>query len=371
MKIKNKLLATILALAVCITSIPAYTIQAKTQELSDKEISAKVKSLMKTMTWKEKIAQMILIEAPGNAAEIQEKYQFGGYVLFGNDFADSTPASVKKRIKAIQKASKIPMLIAVDEEGGTVVRASKYPQFRSAPFQSPRDVYAAGGWAGIRKDAKTKSQFLKNLGINTNLAPVADVAYDSNNFIYKRSFSTDSAMVSKYISKTVKIMGQENVVSVLKHFPGYGNNGDTHTDLIHDRRSLATFKKRDLKPFAAGISAGCDMIMVSHNIVHCFDAKNPASISPKVIKYLRKTMGFEGVIVTDSVAMSGVVKFTGSEGESAVRAVLAGNDLVCSTGYKETYNALYQAFKAGRISKKQINASVKRILTMKYRRGII
>lgn len=345
--------------------------QAKTVKNEQEERLKKVKAVMKTMTWEEKVAQMILVAAPKNAAAVQKDYQFGGYMLFASDFAGETPSSVKNRIKGIQRASKIPMLIAVDEEGGTVVRVSKYKQFLAKPFASPRSVYAAGKWAGIEKDTAEKAVFLKRLGINTNLAPVADVAYKRSDFIYKRSFSTSAKSTADYIKKVVTVMGEENLVSSLKHFPGYGNNGDTHTKLIHDYRSRASFEKRDLKPFQAGIDAGCDMVMVSHNIVHCFDPKNPASISPKVISLLRDDLGFEGVIVTDSLTMKGVTDYTGSTGESAVRAVLAGNDLVCTTEYKSTYRALINALKSKRLSKARVNASVTRILLMKCERGLL
>lgn len=231
--------------------------------------------LMEEMTWKEKVAQMILVSAPANAASIQKNFQFGGYVFFADDFAKATKASFRQRIKSIQKASGIPALIAVDEEGGTVTRVSWYKQFRSHPYNSPRTVYSAGRWDGIIKDTKSKAKFLKNLGINTNLAPVADVAYKKQDFIYQRSFSTDAGLTAKYIEKVVNTMGSKNLTSTLKHFPGYGNNCDTHTQLIHDYRSKKSFKKRDLKPFQPGIDAGCDMVMVSHNIMHCFDSKNP------------------------------------------------------------------------------------------------
>ncbi len=345
--------------------------QDENSEDIQEERIRKVEELMKKMTWKEKAAQMIFVTAPYDAADVQKKYQFGGYILFANDFEKATPVSMQRRIKKIQDASKIPMLIAVDEEGGTVVRASKYKQFRSKPYASSQSVYAAGKWKGIIKDTKSKAKFLKNLGINTNLAPVADVAYKKSDFIYKRSFSTNANSTSKYIRKVVSTMGEKNLISTLKHFPGYGNNGDTHTQLIHDYRSKESFEKRDLKPFQAGIDAGCDMIMVSHNIVHCFDAKNPASISPKVISYLRNNMGFEGVIVTDSLTMNGVAGYTGSVGKSTVRAVLAGNDLLCTSEYKKTYKALIKAIRNGQISRKRINESVRRILLMKCKRGVI
>ncbi len=371
-QIVKSVFGMLLCTAVFISGI-TFACSAKTKSLKElqEEPMKKVEKLMNKMTWKEKVAQMILVSAPDHVVTVQKSHQFGGYIFFATDFAKATPASMRSRIKSIQKASKVPMLIAVDEEGGTVVRASKYKQFRTKPYASPRSVYAAGKWKGIIKDTKSKAKFLKNLGINTNLAPVADVPYKSSDFIYKRSFSTSAKSTSTFIKKVVKTMGEKNLVSTLKHFPGYGNNGDTHTLLIHDRRSKKTFQDRDLKPFKAGIEAGCDMIMVSHNIVHCFDAKNPASISPKVISYLRKDMGFDGVIVTDSLTMNGVLKHTGSIEKSAVRAVKAGNDLLCVSEYKKTYNALVKAVKNKEISKKRIDESVKRILLMKYRRGII
>lgn len=354
-------------LFLCLFSQAAYAAKApKTEE----EIEELVEEKLDQMTQKQKAAQMILVAAPSNAATIQKKYQFGGYVLFANDFQNATKASLKKRIRGIQNNSNIPMLIAVDEEGGTVVRASKFRQFRSKAYNSPRYVYSQGGWNAIEQDARSKAGFLKELGINTNLAPVADVAYHSSDFIYRRSFSTNAKSASTFIEKTVTQMAKKDVVSTLKHFPGYGNNGDTHTHLIHDYRSKETFEKRDLKPFEAGIDADCDMIMVSHNIVHCFDAKNPASISPKVISYLREEMGYEGVVVTDSITMAGVSKYTGSVGKSAVRAVQAGNDLICTSEYKQTYSALIEAVQEKKISEKRLDKSVKRILLMKYKRGI-
>lgn len=349
--------------------VPQVTYAGKNSKTEEK-MEKLVEEQLLHMSWKQKAAQMILVAAPANAAIIQKKYQFGGYVLFANDFQNATPATLKKRIQSIQKNSNIPMLLAVDEEGGTVVRASKYRQFRSKAYASPRYVYSLGGWKGIEQDARSKAKFLKNLGINTNLAPVADVAYQSSNFIYKRSFSTSAKSTSTFIKKTVTEMTKEGVVSTLKHFPGYGNNGDTHTHLIHDYRSKSTFEKRDLKPFEAGIDADCDMIMVSHNIVHCFDKKNPASISKSVISYLRDDMGYEGVVVTDSITMAGVSKYTGSVGKSAVRAVQAGNDLICTSEYKQTYSALIKAVQEKKISEKRLDKSVKRILLMKYKRGI-
>lgn len=341
---------------------------------SGQDIDARAKQILKGMSRDEKIAQLMMVGVPAKGAvKLQEKYQFGGYILFAKDFSGSTQKSFRRKVKLWQKASDINMLIAVDEEGGTVVRASLYRQFRRKRFKSPRQVYNSGGYDGITADTKKKDRFLRDLGINCNLAPVADVPYSSSDFIYSRAFSTSMKRTKKFVKLTVSRMDRDNMVSALKHFPGYGGNGDTHGNLIRDRRALSTFQKRDLKPFATGISNGADMVMASHVIVNAWDRKRPASLSPAVHKYLRNEMGFDGVIITDGLAMAGICDFVdGDEGEAAVRAVKAGNDMLCVTGDHQTvFKALKRAVKSGRISRKQLDRAALRIIKMKIRRGIV
>ena len=330
--------------------------------------------ILADMSTKEKIAQMMIVAMPASdAADIQKNYQFGGYILFAPDFNRVSKAGMKKKLASVQKKSEIPMLIGTDEEGGTVVRASLYSKYRKNRFRSPRSVYKDGGYKGVINDTRKKDRFLKSLGLNCNFAPVADVPYSKYDFMYDRAFSTSPGKVKNFIRLSVERMGKDKVVSVLKHFPGYGGNGDTHEWIIRDKRSLSTFKKRDLRPFKAGIKAGADMIMVSHVKVNAFDKKRPASLSKKVHKYLRNEMDFDGVIITDGMGMAGILDFVGGdEGEAAVRAIKAGNDMLCVTSnYKVCYKALRKAVKNGEISKSQIDRSVKRILLMKIKRGII
>lgn len=326
------------------------------------------------MNTKQKITQMMVVSMPSSgAAAIQEKNQFGGYILFGRDFYRTNKAGMQKLTASIQKRSGIPALIGTDEEGGTVVRASLYSKYRKTKFRSPRQVYKAGGYDGITKDTKVKDKFLKSLGLNCNFAPVADVPYKKGDFIYDRSFSISVSKTSKFVKLTVTRMGSDKVLSVLKHFPGYGGNGDTHNRIIRDKRSLKTFEQRDLKPFAAGIKAGADMIMMSHVKVNAFDSKRPASLSKKAHNYLRKDMGFQGVIITDDLGMAGILDFAGGDsGKAAVMAVKAGNDMLCvTTDYKVCYRAIRDAVRNGEISRSQLDKSVKRILLMKIKRGII
>ena len=364
------LVSIILALVLVLTANLGIAATAYANEQEEKELDARVEEILESMTLNQKIAQMILLYVPEKPYATQKTRQYGGYVLFANSFEHSTKKELKDKIKLWQKASKVKMLISVDEEGGTVVRASKYKQFRKYPYMSPRRVYQKGGWKKIKSDAKSKSKFLLSLNINTNLAPVADVAYKRSDFIFSRSFCTKYKGVNKFIRLTVKEMNKQNCVSTLKHFPGYGNNKDTHTGVAIDYRSKKTLENRDLKPFKEGIKAGAPMIMVSHNIVRCFDKKHPASMSYKVHKYLREDMNFDGVIVTDGLGMKGVINKYGSYSEVAVRAVKSGNDMLCTPHGKRSINAIKKAVKNGEIKESRIDKSVRRILKMKLKYGI-
>lgn len=356
--------------------LPSESVSQSTSQTTvqkKKTTDERAEEILKKMSLEEKAAQMFMAYVPSKkGTAVQKKNQFGGYVLFAGNFKNSNINEKKKIISGYQKVSKIKMLIAVDEEGGIVNRVSLYKQYRKTPFGSPQKLYKKGGYKKIKKDTAEKAKLLKSMGINTNLAPVADVPYKSSDYMYSRSFSTSASKTSKYINTVVTQMGKSNMVSTLKHFPGYGGNGDTHSLVIRDKRSKKTFESRDLKPFKAGIKAGADMIMVSHNIVECFDKKNPASISKKVHKYIRNELGFDGVIITDGLTMSGVVDYADcSNAEIAVKAIIAGNDMLCTAAYKEQLPAVIKAIKSGRISEEQINESVLRILKMKLKRGII
>ncbi len=317
------------------------------------------------------MGQLFLARCPDQGAiEDIQTYHLGGYVLFGRDFQDGTPESVSAALASYQAASAIPLLLAVDEEGGTVTRVSSYPQYRSSKFPSPRELYAQGGLALIESTEAEKCRLLRSLGLNVNLAPVCDITTDENAFMYKRSLGQSPEITGDYIAAVVQVQSDNQVGGVLKHFPGYGNNADTHTGIATDERSLAELESADLRPFAAGIQAGCGAIMVSHTFVNCLDGAYPASLSPAVHEYIRQSMGFEGVLVTDDLAMAAITDLYG-DGEAAVLAVLAGNDLLCSSAYQTQYAAVLEAVQSGRISQEQLNQSVARILQWKHNLGLL
>lgn len=334
-------------------------------------IAARAQELLDGMTLEEKVGQMFIARCPEtDAAQLAADYHLGGYILFGRDFKDKTAEQVTTDIQSYQDAAEIPLLIAVDEEGGTVNRVSSNPNLRSSPFRSPQSLYSEGGLELVRSDAQEKCRLLESLGININFAPVCDVSQDPADFIYDRTLGRDAQETSQYVAAVVETMAEEGMGSVLKHFPGYGNNTDTHTGVAYDDRPYDTFLTSDFLPFQAGIAAGADMVLVSHNIVSAMDEASPASLSPEVHRVLREDLGFTGVIVTDDLVMDGVRDFAGDD-EAAVLAVQAGNDLLCCTDFQTQVPAVLAAVESGEITGEQIDAAVLRVLTMKLRLGIL
>lgn len=317
------------------------------------------------------VAQMFFARCPDvDAAALAAEYDIGGYILFGRDFEGQTPDSVTATIQSYQDAAATPMLIGVDEEGGTVVRVSANPAFRAEKFRSPQALYNEGGFDLITSDTMEKDELLSSIGVNVNFAPVCDVSTDPNDFMNARSFGRDAAQTSEYVRTVVGQMAADGMGMVLKHFPGYGNNIDTHTGIATDERPIETFRESDFLPFAAGIEAGAQSVLVSHNIVTCMDSELPASLSPAVHDILRDELGFEGVIMTDDLIMEAITDYTGGE-NAAVLAVQAGNDMLVSSDFVTQYNAVLAAVQDGTISEDRIRESAIRVIRWKMDLGLL
>ena len=328
-------------------------------------------SFANQLSTEEKVGQLFLARCPElDALADTSTYHLGGYILFDRDFRHSTPEEVHNLIAAFQQEASIPMLIAVDEEGGTVTRISCYDQYRHSNFPSPRYLYNQGGMALVEETEREKCQLLTSLGINVNMAPVCDITTDPAAFMYDRSLG-QSPYATAYFTKTlVDIMAEHQIGSVLKHFPGYGNNTDTHTGIATDTRALEELESADLIPFAVGSKAGCGAILVSHTFINALDPSLPASLSPVVNDYLRREIGFDGVAITDDLAMQAITDLYGAE-EAAVLAVLAGNDLLCSSDYQIQYAAVLEAVQSGRIPAERLEQAVARVMQWKHELGLI
>ena len=328
---------------------------------------------LQSMSLEEKVGQLLLGRVPeSDAGSDVLTYHLGGYVTFGRDYENKTRWQIQNMIQGWQSAAKIPLIISVDEEGGEVVRISSNSNIRSTPFRSPQLLFAMGGMEKIKSDAEEKAKLLLDLGVNVNLAPVADVSTDKKDFIYSRSLGQGPQETAEYVATVTQTFQKEGLSAVLKHFPGYGSNSDTHAGASIDKRTLSQLESRDLVPFQEGIEAGAYAIMVSHNTVTCMDDKLPASLSPSVHNYLRDTMGFTGIIVTDDLSMEAIAgQDFGLSHDAYVQAVLAGNDMLICSDYQTAYQSILKAVQDGTITEEQLNHSVFRILGWKCTLGLM
>ena len=332
-----------------------------------------VEELLTSMTLEEKVGQLFFVRCPvENAAEDVSAYHLGGYILFGRDTKDKTADALIQTIQSYQDAAAVPLLIGVDEEGGTVVRVSSNPHLRASKFQSPQKLFAGGGMEAVTADAREKDILLDALGFNVNLAPVADVSTDPGDFIYNRAFGRDAAATADYVSAVTAQMAADGMGSVLKHFPGYGNNADTHTGIAMDDRPYEDFVNGDFLPFLAGMEAGgsTTAVLVSHNIVECMDAELPASLSPNVHRILREELDFDGVVMTDDLAMDAVAAYA-EDGAVAVMALEAGNDLVLTTDYRTQIPKVKEAVENGELDESVIDTACRRVLQWKQSLGLL
>lgn len=340
----------------------------------------RVAEVLDCLTLEQKVGQLFFVRCaePDMDKKIAQ-YHLGGVLLFTRDFKDEsgewlTKEQLVDKLQSYQAAAEndtgIPLFIGSDEEGGTVTRASRNPNLFDEKFPSPQELCKAGGLKGLLSETMQYNEQLLTLGINVNFAPVADVSTDPNDFIYARSFGKDAAETMAYITGVELMMGDVGMGSVLKHFPGYGNNVDTHTGIAIDERPIETFRNSDFLPFRAGIEAGKKIqpfVLVSHNIVKCMDADLPASLSPAVHEILRGELGFDGVVLTDDLAMD-AVKAYAEDGSVAVMALAAGNDMIVTADFEAQIAQVLDAVVDGTLDESVIDEACARVLRAKAAR---
>lgn len=315
-------------------------------------------NIVQAMTIEDKAGQLLLVLDSKNLLTDQT---MSGCVLFEDDFANKSRNEVIENIERYQSNAKYPMIIAVDEEGGSVVRVSKY--LRDNRFRLPQDVYKSGGMDSIISDATEKSEYLKEFGINVNLAPVADVATNEDDYIYRRSFGVDADATSNYVRNVVMAMSDIKMGSVLKHFPGYGSapgSGGTY----HDSRDFNSLKNNDLLPFKAGIEAGANSILVTNNIIDSVDNQNPATLSKDIHNLLREDLKYNGVIMTDDVTDLNNNEF-GNDSEIVIKAIKAGNDLIMTSRPQIYFESLIAAINNDELCLNELDLSVLRVIAWK------
>lgn len=312
---------------------------------------------------------MPLTEADEESSAFLSAYPVGG-ILFTTDNMVSRD-QVKAMLSGLSGQSEYPMILTCDEEGGMV---SRLMHSIGTTEIGPMLSYEEEGTEKAYENAYTIASDMKSCGFNTDLAPVADVFSNSENTVIgSRAYSTDFDTASELIPAAVKGFHAGGVATALKHYPGHG---DTVED-SHDRpavvsRSSEELPEKELKPFKAGIRAGSDMVMTGHLLVENVDPDHIATFSPRLVDgMLRHELGFQGVVITDGMQMKAVTDYC-SSGEAAVRAVEAGADLILQPmDAAESIRGLEDAVASGRLTRRRLEISVRRIFRMKAARGIM
>jgi beta-N-acetylhexosaminidase len=319
---------------------------------------------------REAVGQMFIAGMSGTEPDyyitkmIHER-NIGGVILTGpniESLEQTQPLVSGLQKLSMETSSSIPLLIAVDEEGGSVTRAPWIPS------QPAAAVVGQSGDPGLAYQiAGEVGQNLKEAGINTDLAPVVDTGFGAA--IGDRSFGTDPNLVSRMGAATIEGFDAAGIASAAKHFPNHGPaDQDSHVGSPVIEHDMSTIQTQDLPPFRAAIDAGVPVVMVGHLIYPAIDSTLPASLSPRAISLLREDLGFNGVIITDALNMEGATR-GGTVAQAAVDAVSAGADMLLLSAQPQdqadAYEAVEQAVESGQISREQINQSVGRILRLK------
>lgn len=332
-------------------------------------IDEKVDKIVASMSQTEKLGQMVMIGIQGTKVDddslyMLNQYHMGGVILFDRNM--ESPEQVKQLTSDLQAQSneKVPLFIGIDEEGGDVVRMAE----KLTPPPSQKEIGATGDIEQAKIWAIKTTKSLKDMGINVNFAPVADVG--SND---KRSYSTDTNTVIDFVRAATKGYQQENIIYSLKHFPGIGKGRvDSHVDSSSIDVTKEILMAEDIIPFKTIIDESDPndyFILVSHLKYPALDEEYPASLSSKIMTdLLRNELGYKGIIITDDMEMGAVANHNDFR-SIGVKAVKAGADivLVCHEyeHQQEVYLGLLDAVNSGEISQERIDESVKRIIKVK------
>lgn len=353
------------------TTVEEYTDEELLDEIVDACISE--------MSLEDKVAGLFIVtpealtgvdkavRAGDGTKEALEKYPVGGLIYFKQNIQSKD--QITQMLANTVSMSKYPIFLAVDEEGAKVARVADALGLEKV--YSAADMGAAGDANNAYNTYKEIGTYLTEYGFNLNFAPVADVLTNPDNkAIGERSFGSDPAVVSAMVASSVTALEEVGVTACMKHFPGQGDaDGDTHKGLASSDRTLEEIKETELKPFAAGMEAGAQMIMVGHFTVPAIDEDNtPASLSKKVITdLLREEMGYNGVVITDALNMSAISEYYDSS-QACIMAFKAGADMVLMPeDFEAAYEDVLAAVKDGTISEARINDSLRRVYRIKYK----
>ena len=305
--------------------------------------------------------------------ETLAQYPVGGIAVFGKNVAD--PDQLTAFMQDLQAAGEIGLFTGIDEEGGAISRLANHPAFTLPQYESAAAVGDTGDAENAREMGKTIGGYLAQSGLNLDFAPDADVNTNPDNpVIGTRAFSSDPDVAARMVEAAVGGFHAAGVMSCIKHFPGHGDTStDSHYGCATTDKTWAEMLDCEIKPFAAGVSAQTDMVMVAHITTPNVTGDGlPASLSPTMIgEKLRAELGFDGVVITDSLAMEAITDdFT--PGEAAKLALAAGADLLLMpNGLTEAFDAVADAVDSGEITMEALDEHVRRVLTLKQEYGLL
>lgn len=354
----------------------------------DETVVRTTKDVLGKMSLREKVGQLFIVRpealAENSNAETApatdrvddavisriEEYPVGGIALFSRNITSAE--QLPMFISDLQSSSKYPLFIAVDEEGGRVARIANSDFFNVASYKSMEDIGKSGDASKAEEVGRQIGSYLKELGFNLDFAPVADTNTNPQNIVIgDRSYGSDPALVARMVSAQLDGMHDSGIMGTLKHFPGHGDTkDDTHSGYVSIEKTWDELKECELVPFISALDKA-DTIMVSHITVTSVD-KLPSSLSYEIItRKLRNELGYNGVIITDSMAMGAVADSYTSD-IAAVMAVKAGADIILMPeSLEKSFNAVLNAVNSGEISISRIEESAERVLTLKAKYKII
>lgn len=369
--------------------------ESKTENTDVVDTESPAEKILAKMSLSEKVGQLFLIrpdslepsltpdqvsdpdfygmtEASEGMITALAEYPAGGIVFFGKNLTD--PGSLSNYMEALSSASSVPLLYAVDEEGGVVSRIANADSFGIdnigfmagiGSTEDPENAYQAGKYIG---------GYLSSFGFHLNFAPVADINTNPYNIVIgNRAFGSDPALVSSMVSSFLSGLHEEGVMGCMKHFPGHGDtSSDTHEDYVSVLKTWEELQEAELIPFIDNLEK-TDLVMIAHLTLPNITGDGlPASLSAELINdRLKNELGYRGLVTADALDMGAITK-NYSSAESAVRALEAGVDiLLMPYDYREAFDGVYDAVQSGRISETRLDESVLKILELKQEYGLL
>lgn len=343
----------------------------------------KVEQYLADMTTEEKVAQLFVITpeaitdvqtvtAAGNATrKALEKYPVGGMVYMKANLVseDQTKKLLENTKTMYKEIADLPIFLTVDEEGGTVARIAGNDGFSIENVGSMNLIGESGDTDKAYEVGVTIGTYLSDLGFNVDFAPVADVLTNSENqIVAKRSFGSDSELVTNMVLAEMKGFEETGILSCVKHFPGHGCTiGDTHEGYAYTDKTREELQQEELVPFQEACANGVLFVMVAHiSAPNVIGDNTPSSLSPVMITdILRNEWNYDGIVITDALNMGAIVQ-NYSSADAAVKALQAGADmLLMPENFQEAYQGVLDALENGTLTQEQIDCSVRRILNVK------